>query len=72
MQAVRNDFIMDRTTLKLVRHQNHAEKFELIFKFESLADHCFITLHEQVIEKPVKEGEKVINTEFIPQNEHLQ
>jgi len=66
MQGVRNDFILDRTTLKLVRHQNHAEKFELTFKFESLADHCFITFHEQVIEKPVKEGDKITNSEFVP------
>jgi hypothetical protein len=72
MQAVRNDFMMDRTTLKLIRYQNHAEQFDLTFKFESLADHCFITLHQQVIEKPLKDGDKITNSEFIPQSEHLQ
>jgi len=44
----------------------------LTFKFESLADHCFIALHQQVIEKTIKNGDVITNSEFIPQNEHLQ
>ena len=72
MQAVRNDFMLDRTTLKLIRYQNQAEQFDLTFKFESLADHCFIALHQQVVEKTIKNGDVITNAEFIPQNENLQ
>lgn len=58
MQAIRNDFLIDKDTLKFIRVDGNI--FNLVFNFESKADNCTVTLHQQVTENLTKEGETVV------------
>ena len=60
---------MDKESLKFVRVDG--SYFELQFLFESKADHLIVTLHQQVIEQLIKEGEQVTAVNFTMRDESL-
>lgn len=64
MQAIRNDFLIDKDSLKFVRIDNNC--YNLEFNFESKADACNVSLHQQVMEHLSKEGETVLAVDLIP------
>jgi hypothetical protein len=66
MQAIRNDFLIDKDSLKFVRIDGNC--YTLEFNFESKADTCNVSLHQQVMEHLSKEGETVLAVDLIPQD----
>jgi hypothetical protein len=70
MQGIKNDCVIDRSTLKCRR--NASGVFEFTFQFDALADHCQLTVFQMAVEEPVCEGTLELDCVFTPRNQALQ
>jgi hypothetical protein len=50
MTSLSNDFILDKTSVKLILAPGQNEIFNFTFNFTLIAPNCTVSLHQQVFE----------------------